>query len=301
LQFFVPQPSELLAFRADGSAVVAAPQFSGNLVFTSTELLEVTFASSGRVEAICDSADYAEIVSVVPGQLLTLFGTNLAPPSSTPSGFPNSFDGVTVTFNGIDAPILFASGDQINLQVPYEVAGQTQVTMQVSSKSVSPAVSEPYFLAVVARQPSVFVSPASFADPLIDLTTCNGQSLSGVEALTFNADGRLNMCANPAAAGSTITIVLNAIGATIPAQSTGSVSSSAVPITPAASIVPPSLSTLPTALPTRTLPGLIAGVAQVQIPAPAKSSVVYLEVIDSSGSRYVVRGPGIVIWVAEPQ
>jgi uncharacterized protein (TIGR03437 family) len=279
---------------------LAAPQFSGNVVFTSTELLDVTFAPPGRVEAICDSADYAEIVSVAPGQLLTVFGANLAPPSSTPSGFPNSFDGVTVTFNGIDAPILFASGDQINLQVPYEVAGQTQVTMQVSSKSVSPAVSESYFLAVVARQPSVFVNPASFADPLFDLTACNGQSLSGVEALTFNADGSLNTCANPAAAGSIITIVLNAIGATIPAQSTGSVSGSAVPITPAASIVP-SLSTLPNALPTSTLPGLIAGVAQVQIPAPAESSVVYLEVFDSSGSRYVVRGPGIVIWAAALQ
>ena len=75
------------------------------------------------MEAICDSADYAEILSVAPGQLLTLFGTNLAPPSSTPSGFPNSFDGVTVTFNGIDAPILFASGNQINLQVPSDFAG----------------------------------------------------------------------------------------------------------------------------------------------------------------------------------
>src|SRR6202035_4655016 len=99
-------------------------------------------------------------VNVAPGQLLTLYGTSLAPSSPlTPSnGFPPSFNGVTVTFNGIPAPILYTSGIQINMQVPYEIAGQTQVTMQVSSQSAATPLSESYILGVVAIQPSVFLS-----------------------------------------------------------------------------------------------------------------------------------------------
>ena len=115
-----------VAVRADGSAVVV-----GTLVFTSV------FSSLGRIAAICDGADDAKIVKIAPGQLMTLYGTNLAPTGIPPAspGFPESFNGVSVTFNGTAAPLLYTSGAQINLQVPYEIAGQSQVTMQVSSQS----------------------------------------------------------------------------------------------------------------------------------------------------------------------
>jgi uncharacterized protein (TIGR03437 family) len=274
-----------IAMRPDGSAVIAQSQ-----------LIDVTFLPPGRVEAICDSADEAEVVSVAPGQLLTLYGSNLAPDIGNPSGFPTAFNGVAVTFNGIAAPILYAAGDQINVQVPYEVAGQSQVTMLVSSSQVSPAVSESYYLAVVARQPSIFLNPASFGEPLFDLATCNGQSLDGVQPLAFNADGSLNSCATPAAAGSAVTVFLNGIGATVPAQTTGALSTSAVAIAPPASL---NLTPSPRALPTQTVPGLIAAVAAVQVPAPATSSVLYLEIFNSA-AQFPVRGPGIVIWVKAP-
>ena len=137
-----------IAVRSDGSALVIPM------------LASVSITSIGRVTAIADTADDAKLVRVAPGQLLTLYGTNLAPadPAYPPNGFPTSFNGVTITFNGIAAPILYTSGMQINLQVPYEVSGQTQVTMQVSSNLVTPPIIETYILAVVERQPSIFVS-----------------------------------------------------------------------------------------------------------------------------------------------
>jgi hypothetical protein len=80
--------------------------------FPTTPVFNVSLSAIGRVSAIGDNADNEKIVSIAPGQLIALFGTNLAPEGIAPSasGFPISFNGVTVTFNGIAAPILYTSG-----------------------------------------------------------------------------------------------------------------------------------------------------------------------------------------------
>jgi uncharacterized protein (TIGR03437 family) len=228
---------------------------------------------------------------VAAGQLLTLYGTNLAPEgiASSNGGFPTSFNGVTVTFNGIAAPILYTASNQVNLQVPYEVAGQSQLTMEVSSQSVSPPVSESYILAVAARQPSIFVGAASYDAPIFDIATCNATNIAGVQPLAFNADGSANSCANPAPAGSTVTVFLNGLGVTSPAQLTGAISPAAIAISPVASST--------TALVTETLPGEIASVVQVQVTVASPSSALMLGVLDNSGAVFRVRGPGAVIWV----
>jgi hypothetical protein len=130
LQRDLPQPTGgAIAARADGSAIVAGEQ-----VFT------VSLSSLGRVAAICDTADDAKIVQVAPGQLITLYGTNLAPTGSAPASplFPTSFNGVAVTFNGTAAPLFYTSGTQINLQVPYEIAGQGQVTGSSDDAGLQP-------------------------------------------------------------------------------------------------------------------------------------------------------------------
>lgn len=262
-----------VAVRADGTAVVAG-----------SEVDQVSLSAPGRVTMIADPADNAKLVSVAPGQLLTLYGTNLAPEGIAPStgGFPTFFNGVTVTFNGIAAPILYTAANQINLQVPYEIAGQSQVTMDVSGQSISPAVSESYILAVAERQPSIFVGAASYDAPIFDIATCNGTSIAGLQPLAFNADGSANSCANPAAAGSTVTIFLNGLGVTTPAQLTiSAVTGSTTP------------------LPTETLPGEIASVVQVQVTVASPSSALTLEVLDNSGTVFRVRGPGVAIWVAQ--
>jgi uncharacterized protein (TIGR03437 family) len=178
----------------------------------------VTFPTLGRVHMIEDPADAAEVESVAPGQLLSLYGSNLAPEGVAPyaNGYPTSFNGVTVTFNGIPAPLLYTAPNQINFEVPYEIAGQAQVTMAIASQIVSPAVSEQYYLAVAASRPSIFVGAAGFGGPLFDRWTCNGQTISGIQPLALNSDGTLNSCANRAAAGSTITVFLNGLGVTKP-------------------------------------------------------------------------------------
>jgi hypothetical protein len=195
-------PVQLLPNSPQTVGPIAA-NANGSSIFANSQISQISFASLGRVVFICDASDDAAIVSVAPGELLTLYGSNLAPqgvPQQAP-GYPTSFNGVSITFNGIAAPLLYTSGDQINLQVPYEIGGQTQVTMQVTSNTVSPPVSESYILAVVPRQPSVFRSDTSFEAPLFDLATCNSQSIAALQPLAIDVDGSVNSCSNPAARG----------------------------------------------------------------------------------------------------
>ncbi|HXS96079.1 MAG TPA: IPT/TIG domain-containing protein [Candidatus Limnocylindrales bacterium] len=266
-----------IAARADGSAVIAGGQ-----------IFSVSLSALGRVAAICDAADDAKIVTVAPGQLITLYGTNL-----------DAGDGVAVTFNGIAAPLLYTSATQINLQVPYEVAGQAQAAMQVSSREGSPGFSESYMLGVAEREPGVFVWPASFTGPLADRAMCNGQGFAGLQPLAFNADGSMNTCTNPAAPGSMVTVFLNGVGVTAPAEATGMVIASTLPVSPSALLVPGSGPAAPLA--TLTVAGAISGVVQARIPAAATSMVVQLEVSSPTAPAYWVRGPGIVIWAGPNQ
>jgi uncharacterized protein (TIGR03437 family) len=62
------------------------------------------------------------IASASPGTLLSFFGSNLANAVPTSSGNPLPFSlaGVSVTVNGLAAPVLFVSPSVINIQVPYE-------------------------------------------------------------------------------------------------------------------------------------------------------------------------------------
>ncbi|MGD1092340.1 MAG: SBBP repeat-containing protein [Bryobacteraceae bacterium] len=275
-----------IAVRTDGTAIFGSP------------LATASLSPIARVAAICDSADNAKLVSIAPGQLLTLYGTDLAPtdPALPANGFPTAFNGVTVTFNGIAAPILYTSGIQINLQVPYEVAGQSQVTMQISSQSVSPAVSESYTLAGVDYQPSVFLSSAGFQQPFLDITTCNSQQVAGLQPLALNADGTLNSCSNPAVSGSAVTIFLNGLGITSPSEMTGAMNSSPIAVTPGVTLLVGD----PTAvniLSTETLPASITGLAQVQIEVTSTSPFLNILLQEGSAGTVRVRGPGVVIWI----
>jgi uncharacterized protein (TIGR03437 family) len=279
-----------IAVGAHGAVAAVGPVSAG-----------VSSAAPGRVTMICDPADEARVATVAPGQLLTLYGSNLAPEGTAPStgSFPTSFNGVSVTFDGIPAPILYTAGSQINLQAPYEIAPETEVTIQVSNPLVTPPLSESYVLAVVPRRPSVDVAAAGFTALLFDRATCNSQSIAAIQPLAFNSDGSLNTCTNPAAAGSLVTIVLNGLGSTAPSQTTGAISPTSAPITPGTISEPYAGYTgAVTTYPTVTLGGSISALALVQVAAPSASSAVMLQVRDASGAIFPVRGPGIVIWVA---
>jgi uncharacterized protein (TIGR03437 family) len=253
------QVSWPVAVRPDGTALV------GGLDGT---LAAVDFLASSRLTCLVDPADNAQVRAVAPGQLLSLFGTDLAPatPFTPAGGVAGSTASFGVFFNGIAAPILYASAQQINVQVPYEIAGQTTVQMQVIDKQIPLALSETRTLGVVERQPSIFLTAAGSQSSFPGYSVCGGMVVIGVAAVALNADGTLNDCTNPAVAGTTVTVFLNGLGPVAPALVTGGISQETVMLSPGVEVLDSNFA--PVASVTSSVPGSISGVAQVRLRVP---------------------------------
>src|SRR5690349_9651326 len=80
-------------------------------------------AQTPVVEAggVVDAASFT--APVVPGSLVSIFGAHLAsaPGAAQAIPLPVALGGVTVSFNGIAAPLLYVSPLQINAQLPWTV------------------------------------------------------------------------------------------------------------------------------------------------------------------------------------
>jgi len=203
--------------------------------------------------------------SVAPGQLISIFGANLAPPVSSgpPGGVAQSSDNLGVFFNGIPAPMLYSSTQQINVQVPFEIAGAATVQMQVVSKKIANPVSETRTLGVATRAPAIFLTAAALESPIAGWSTCGGAAHLGQTAVALNADGTLNDCTNPASAGTPVTVFLNGFGMVSPTLATGAIAPApAVLLTPS---MDPGPFTGTSVIATQTVPGAITGVAQAQL------------------------------------
>jgi uncharacterized protein (TIGR03437 family) len=161
------------------------------------------FTSTGVVNAASFQTG-----AVAPGEIVSLFGSLLGPdPGIANAGFnPGSgrmstqLAGVTATFAGVPAPLFFVSAHQINLQVPYEIAGKTSAPVVVETNGVA---SPPVDVLVAASAPDLFVVPGT----------------SRVTAV--NQNGTLNSVSWPAVPGSIVTLFATGQGMVSPPVPTG--------------------------------------------------------------------------------
>jgi uncharacterized protein (TIGR03437 family) len=136
---------------------------------------------------------------VSPGELVTVFGSGIGPQTGVTalidpaSLLPAQLAGVQVLFDGVPAPLFYAQADQIDVQVPYTVSGQISTNIQV------------IFEGVAINTASVAVAP----------------SAPGVFPTAVNQDGSYNSAANPAFAGSYLTIYATGEGLTNGANISG--------------------------------------------------------------------------------
>jgi uncharacterized protein (TIGR03437 family) len=152
--------------------------------------------------------------TIAPGEIVTIRGAGLGPTpgvsfSLNPAGgVDTSLGGVRVTWGGVAAPVLYASASQINVVAPYEIAGQTQITLQVSYAGSGSAIP----VAVASVAPGVFTS----------------NSAGTGQAIAANPDGSLNTPLTPADRGSFVTLYFTGGGQTNPPGVTGSVNGGAL-------------------------------------------------------------------------
>jgi uncharacterized protein (TIGR03437 family) len=265
-----------LAAKLDGTAIAAG---------ANGAIARVDLLGSQRLACLTDPADNLQLTAVAPGQVLSIFGARIAPSRGAvpPGGSASSFQGVTVTFSGFVAPILYTSGEQINIQVPYEIAGRDSAEMQLTG--LEEGLSERRTVPVVQRQPSVFLSPDALLSDIPGYFYCENILSRAQHALALNADGTLNTCQNGALPGSTVTIFMNGLGPTQPPQSTGTIVAG-----PPAAIAPGATGS--GVFSTSTAPGAISGVAQVQLQPTTAGFAEVVPTVAGIAARYP-----IVIWV----
>ena len=159
------------------------------------------FTSAGVVNA----ASFVK-ATVAPGEIVSIFGTGIGPVNGAQGGVDpitgglvTSLSGVTVSFNGVAAPIFYASATQINAEAPFEVAGQSNVNVTVRYlASLSPAVSVP----VGDASPGIFQA-------------------GGSQGVVLNEDYSVNGTGNAAARGSAAIVYATGQGAIQPSLATG--------------------------------------------------------------------------------
>jgi len=120
-----------------GSDTIEA-QYSGSSAFnvaTASTSISVSASSSAQISiaALTNGASFRE--TFAPGMILTVFGTGLAPSvwSASTIPLPDELAGVSVTMNGVTAPLYYVSPSQLNIQVPYEISNGSSVSVVVNN------------------------------------------------------------------------------------------------------------------------------------------------------------------------
>lgn len=153
---------------------------------------------TGVVNAFSGTADGA----VAPGELIALHGTGLGPVEGLVLGLdpltgrlPTSAPGISVSINGIPAPLLYASANQINAQVPYEADGSSEAVIRVT---VNGTVSDAVTVAIEPARPGLF-------------------------SQVLRPDGSAVNAASPAMRGEVIVVLATGQGVTVPPSRTGAI------------------------------------------------------------------------------
>jgi len=172
-----------IAAERDGSVVVAGqmggidfpPGFIGNVFLAANFFPGITLENSASFVAN----------TVVPGELVSIQGYGIGPSTANAGA-------VQVSFGDFSAPVSYAQAQQINVQVPWEISGQSLTQVQITyNGQQAGSVTVP----IAAAQPGIF-----YVD---------------------NSDGSVNSPSNPAHAGDYISIYGTGGGVMGPAGLTG--------------------------------------------------------------------------------
>jgi len=236
--------------------LVPAAQMQVTLTGYGAALLRLAnTAPAIAATGVVSAASYAS-GPVAPGEIVSLFGDSIGPATPMPGTLTNprlvanSLAGVHVFFDGVPAPVLYASSGQVNAVVPFSVSGQSSTRVQSEYLGV---LSPPITLQVAAVAPGVF--------------TLNGSG-TGSGAILNAVDGTVNSAANPVHRGDWVSIFATGGGITTPASLDGFLG--AAPLPQPNAVVSVSIGGLPCPLNYEgAAPGLISGALQINAQIPA--------------------------------
>ncbi|MGD0778292.1 MAG: hypothetical protein ABSC05_36380 [Candidatus Solibacter sp.] len=264
-----------LAVNATGSVWVA------DTLNNAVRLLQFTGGGT-TVSAVTSGASLLN-GPVAPGEVIVIWGSGLGPSQlaqyqlDSNGMVPTSVGGTSVYVNGIAAPVLYASANQVAAVVPFGIPGSlSQLFVQYQN-----VTSAPFNLSVASQIPAIF--------------TLNGSG-AGQAAAVNNKDGSINGASHPAKVGDYIQLYITGAGQTSPSGADGTINDpSSLPVPVGAVNV--TIGGLPANVNfAGGAPGSVAGVFQVnaQIPSgiAAGSAVPVVVQVGTSNSQ-----PGVTIAV----
>ncbi len=260
-------PASMLTASGNLNIIVENPQPGGNSAVTA-----ISVANAPVIYGIFNAASYAT-ATVSPGELITIFGSNVGPTTAATMSISNGYvttnlSNVTLTIGGENAPLLYVSANQVTAQVPYE-CGLGPNAVVLTNGSNPPANST---VTVAATEPGIFTADGSGTGQAAAINTS-----ANTGAVT------LNSTTNPAKIGDTVTLFLTGEGNYNTSLLPGATN------TNTGFIIPVTLSPLPQMSPTPTVqiggvdasagvayagvvPGSIIGVFQINVVVPTGSS-----------------------------
>ena len=266
-------PQGLTAGTYSGSVVV-----TGQGASNGPQTVVVTYVVTAiptPVTTSIQNAGSSSIGAVAPGEIISIFGTNLGPTTpvtttvSATGFFATTLSETQVLFDNIPAAMWYASATQINAIVPYEIAGRATTLMQVVYRGTP---SSTINLQVAPTAPGIFVT-------------------SGGQAAAFNNDGSVNGPSSPAVKNTSVVLFATGEGATNPPGITGMV----IPADPAqlkhpVSAVSATIGGVPAVVQyAGSAPGLVSGAFQVNLlipdTAPSGAAVPVLLTVGTASSQ----------------
>jgi uncharacterized protein (TIGR03437 family) len=256
----------VVATLGQGTYTGTATISSGNLQSAVINVTLTVTASPPPVLNTVVNAATQQPGAISPGEIISIYGANVGP--TTPAGLTlvngnvsTNIGNTQVFFDTIAAPLIYVSATQVNLIVPYEMAGRFQTTMTITRGGVT---SNAVQLRVTDTAPGIFTANAS------------GQGQGAI----LNQNNTINGPGSAAPKGTVISIYATGEGTLNPAGVTGMVTSTFAPFPkPAATpvtlvfVVPGPGGTTVNVPATITYageaPALVSGVLQVNAVVPA--------------------------------
>ena len=154
---------------------------------------------------VVNAASQTALNGIAPGSYITIYGTGLATVTDFASyvPFPIALDLTSVGFDAtnvsVPAPISYISATQINVQVPWELAGQSSADLKVD---IEPIVGQVITVPVTTYSPALFL-------------------YNGIPASINVSNGSAVTPTNPATRGQYVSLYCNGLGPVTNQPATG--------------------------------------------------------------------------------
>ena len=143
---------------------------------------------------VVNAASSAPGASLAPGSIASIYGNFPigAPSVALATPLPTSLGGLSLAFGAVEAPLFYASSGQVNLQIPWELADQSQASL---TATLAGQTSAPQTVNLAQFAPGIFsmngqgTGPGAILDSSYQLITPSHPAGAGITVILIYCTG----------------------------------------------------------------------------------------------------------------